>query len=390
MPWALALLILILLGFSPARALDVRTVPSDTLYVYAVNEGRGIYDAVIHSFAVVNDQLDAVSLEEIRIEARKDGTLVQSWWVPPTSLLPTTKTVADFKGRDELEQLEVYFHAIELAGDTATPASSPILVAGTYLLGLSRHLVFPVMPNEIKITAAGKTLSGDMVTAEKVLTVEHYQLKNDYHLPVAGRAYVSASAEPDTNHRWSLAAEFAVDFDALGGDSSRFKTDRSFAEDFYIFGRDVLASADGTVVEVISDQPDTGEYLKAPDEDIEDAIKRVTGLNREGARRTPRALCGNRVVIDHGQGEFSLSCHLKQDSVRVAVGDAVRQGQVTGQVGNSGNAGTAHLHFQISDGPDQFTSRSLPVTFSNIRETWGGDAGGKYLLGGQIVEAKQD
>ena len=344
---------------------------------------------MIHSFAIINDRLEAVSIDEIRIDALKEGAVIQSWWVPPSNLLATTKTVADFKARDALEQIEVYYHAIELVGEAAAPANSPVLVAGSFLLGVSKHVVFADMPDEVRLRASGQTVEGEAISAETILSVEHYQPKHDYKLPIAGRVNVASSAEIQTNHRWSLAAEFAIDFDAISGDTLRFKNDCTAGKDLYIFGRDVLASADGTVVEVISDQEDTSEFLKVPGEDIEDAIERVNALNRGMARRNVRALCGNRVVIDHGEGEFSLSCHLKQDSVRVAVGDRVRQGRVIAQVGNSGNAGSAHLHFQISDGPNQITSRSLPVTFSNIREAWGGDMSGKYLLGGQIVESSE-
>lgn len=368
-------------------ALEIRTVPSQTLHVYAVNQGRGIYDGVIHSFAVLNETGEVITIDEVRIDALKNGDVIQSWWVSPSSLVETTSTVADFKARDALEQIEVYFHTIKLVGHEASPATSSELSSDSFILGVSRHLVFLEMPEELRLGATGTATSGEVVRAETILTVEHYKLKNEYNLPVAGRVNISSSAEPQTNHRWSMAAEFAIDFDAISWDTSRFKTDRTSGEDFYIFGRDVLASADGTVVEVISDREDPNDFLRAPGEDIEAAVARVNALNREVMREDIRALCGNRVVIDHGQGEFSLSCHLKQDSVRVAVGARVRQGEVIAQVGNSGNAGTAHLHFQISDGPDQFTSRSLPVTFSNVQETWGGNASGKYLMGGQIVEA---
>lgn len=384
---ALAIITTNIFHLSFAHALSIRTVPSDVVYVYPVSESRGVYDAVIHAVAVVNDRLSSVSFEGLEIEALKDGAVSQTWQVPYEHLTRTTRVVANLKADNQLETFEYAFHTIRLLGETATPANTPILVAGNYMLGRARHLVFQDLPDELRLRATGTGLDGAPVTAETTLAVGFYDLKNDYILPVAGRVLLSSGADVQTNHRWTSVAEFALDFDATGANTSRFRGDRSTGEEFYIFGRDVLASADGTVVEVVTGEPDPGDFLRRPGEDIEAAVDRVNALNREINRTNIRALCGNRVVIDHGQGEFSLSCHLKQNSVTVAVGDRVEQGQVIGQVGNSGNAGSAHLHFQLSDGPDQFTSRSLPVTFTNVRASWGGDLSGKYLMQGDIVEA---
>lgn len=54
---------------------------------------------------------------------------------------------------------------------------------------------------------------------------------------------------------------------------------------------------------------------------------------------------GNAVIIDHGQGIFSLYSHLSQ--INVAVGDALEQGKVLGLTGTTGMAGGDHLHFSM-------------------------------------------
>lgn len=59
---------------------------------------------------------------------------------------------------------------------------------------------------------------------------------------------------------------------------------------------------------------------------------------------------GNHVVIDHGNGVQTLYGHM--DHVNVKVGDTVTQGQVLGQMGNTGNVRGAtgiHLHFEVID-----------------------------------------
>jgi murein DD-endopeptidase MepM/ murein hydrolase activator NlpD len=54
---------------------------------------------------------------------------------------------------------------------------------------------------------------------------------------------------------------------------------------------------------------------------------------------------GNVVILDHGQGLFSLYAHLSQ--IKVAVDELVKKGGLLGQSGNTGMAGGDHLHFAI-------------------------------------------
>lgn len=54
---------------------------------------------------------------------------------------------------------------------------------------------------------------------------------------------------------------------------------------------------------------------------------------------------GNMVMLDHGQGVFSLYSHLSQ--INVAVGDSLSKGDILGLSGTSGMAGGDHLHFSM-------------------------------------------
>ncbi len=54
---------------------------------------------------------------------------------------------------------------------------------------------------------------------------------------------------------------------------------------------------------------------------------------------------GNMVLLDHGQGVFSLYSHLS--SIQVAAGDSVNSNDTLGQTGTSGMAGGDHLHFSM-------------------------------------------
>ena len=54
---------------------------------------------------------------------------------------------------------------------------------------------------------------------------------------------------------------------------------------------------------------------------------------------------GNMIMIDHGQGVFSLYSHLSQ--INTAVGDEVDQQSIIGLTGTTGMAGGDHLHFSM-------------------------------------------
>ena len=98
-----------------------------------------------------------------------------------------------------------------------------------------------------------------------------------------------------------------------------------------------------------------------------------------------RALAGNQVTIRHrfedGRVEYSSYGHLAAGSIRVAVGDRVARGDAIAAVGDTGDSAAVHLHFQLNAGADPFFSRSLPVRFDDMRETFGGQDAGIFVSG---------
>lgn len=56
---------------------------------------------------------------------------------------------------------------------------------------------------------------------------------------------------------------------------------------------------------------------------------------------------GNMVMIRHADGNASLYAHLS--TIRVHVGQSVRQGEKIGESGSTGNSTGAHLHFEMRD-----------------------------------------
>lgn len=111
-------------------------------------------------------------------------------------------------------------------------------------------------------------------------------------------------------------------------------------DNYYAFGRAVLAPVTGTVVNIIDDVDDNEPGT----------------MDREN-------LTGNTVVIKTVDDEYLLLAHLKKGSVTVRVGDSVEVGDNIGRVGNSGNSSEPHLHMQLMSGPDMKSAMGIEIRF---------------------------
>jgi murein DD-endopeptidase MepM/ murein hydrolase activator NlpD len=56
---------------------------------------------------------------------------------------------------------------------------------------------------------------------------------------------------------------------------------------------------------------------------------------------------GNFVVIEHDNGEYTIYCHLKPNSISVKKNSEVKEGQFLGYSGNTGWSIVPHLHFVV-------------------------------------------
>lgn len=70
---------------------------------------------------------------------------------------------------------------------------------------------------------------------------------------------------------------------------------------------------------------------------------------------------GNYVVIDHGNGYWSLYGHMS--TVYVRQGQSVNNNTIVGIEGSTGNSTGSHLHLEIRKGSNSYNSAIDPVSF---------------------------
>jgi hypothetical protein len=178
--------------------------------------------------------------------------------------------------------------------------------------------------------------------------------------PLHGEGYISADSCCDAsrhtraalpiNGRVWVAQRYAVDWEELDAQGRVYVGDREKLESYTIFGKPVIAVADGVVLSATDGLPEQtpGKY--------------PTNISLEEAD-------GNSVILDLGELHYATYAHMQPGTIQVRVGQRVRQGQLLGLVGNSGNSIAPHLHFQVNDRPSSFASNGLPYEIKDFQIT---------------------
>jgi hypothetical protein len=164
-----------------------------------------------------------------------------------------------------------------------------------------------------------------------------------------GAASIHRSSGLSVNGKIYFAQRYAIDWMRLD-DGGRFvHGDSSDVHNYDSYGADVLAVADGTVVETLNDLDDQKPGT-LPDP------KTITLENVDG----------NHVVLDLGDGVFAFYAHLEKGSVMVTAGNRVKRGQLLGKLGNTGNTSAPHLHFHLMESPSVLGSNGIPYLIDSF------------------------
>jgi urea transporter/murein DD-endopeptidase MepM/ murein hydrolase activator NlpD len=174
----------------------------------------------------------------------------------------------------------------------------------------------------LQLYSPEKNLYNYLNNKERLLNANSIRLQ----LPFIGSWIVSQGYDGDITHKgdWGKALDFII----VDNELKSFDKYPLHPENFYCYGKPVLAPADG-LVQLIDDGIDDNQIGK---------------INQQQN-------WGNTIVIKHADNLFTKLSHLKKFSFKVKEGDYVRQGDIVASCGNSGRSPEPHLHFQVQTTP---------------------------------------
>jgi murein DD-endopeptidase MepM/ murein hydrolase activator NlpD len=79
-------------------------------------------------------------------------------------------------------------------------------------------------------------------------------------------------------------------------------------------------------------------------------------------------IAGNYIVIKHDEKLYSFYSHLHCNSIQVSEGDLDSEGDLIGEVGDSGHSASPQLHFQLMDRAEVWDSTGIPCNFFHYDE----------------------
>jgi murein DD-endopeptidase MepM/ murein hydrolase activator NlpD len=380
---ALALSVSQATGESPPT-IEIRFCPVSAVRTYPLENRRELQSLLLHNIAIINHGKPAFDIKGIELELLQSGEVSDTEKLDGKEIARFAERGAKAQAAGVLEQVAFQFCGTNLIAPSVKLAG-PKLEKEQALLVTSQVFAFSGARDTVQVRVRGK-IAGRASEVTGTLPIKSEFAKNKYIFPLRGISYAGWGASFHTGHRWLIPEEFALDIAKLGDGGLSHKGTGTRFEDYYAYGTDVLAAADGQVIEAENTQPEDPTAMQQPDETQEAYFARLQQDQGKRLAKGVTSVTGNYVMIDHGRSEYALYAHLHPGSVRVKVGYRVKAGDVIGKLGSSGNSTEPHLHFHVCDSADPLQCAGIPVNFSNITIQWADLP--RPIQSGDIVIAK--
>ena len=341
--------------------MKISFLPSDYL-INAVRKLEGINKVesnfLLRAVKITNGTISTVKLTQYQFDIKRDNEIVKTIIFNENIIIEKSNDVEQFLERLAHPDISKLFMGIEEFWKKDSYSSN--VLEPNYETGFRLEHFVHMDDNPVdELILSIKYIEEENEKTESCsIPLVQYANKNKYIFPLKG-AWITINAfENPYEHRRMHSQEFGFDLVKLDQNMDCIPAEGTENEKFCYYGEEVIAIADGIVVDLfdaLSENPTAGELL--PEEEMGEI------LIKHGYK--PLA-AGNFVVIEHAGNESSFYAHLIPNSIKVKIGDNVKQGQVLGLLGNSGSSTAPHLHFQLMQGKDILTARGLPCYFSNI------------------------
>ncbi len=355
-------------GAETPKSVEIRFCPASAVRTYPLESRRDLQSLLLQNVAVINHGDAPFKIDSIEIDLLDANRVVESRVLDREAVQRIGERGAKLQAAGILQQVGFQFCGTDLIAPSIKLAGTT-LARDQALLIASQVFAFNGARDTLRVRVHGN-VDGRASEFMGSIPIKSEFAKNKYIFPLRGISFVGWGASLHTGHRWAVPEEFALDIAKLGEKGLTHKGEGTHFDDYYAYGADVLAAADGRVISVASDQPEDPSAMQRPNETQEAYFARLQKEQGERLAKGLMAVSGNYVMIDHGKNEYSLYAHLQPGSVRVRVGDQVKAGDVIGKLGSSGNSTEPHLHFHVCDKPDPLICAGIPVNFSNVTIQW--------------------
>ena len=179
-------------------------------------------------------------------------------------------------------------------------------------------------------------------------------------LPFSGQWTIYQGFDDQWTHQgpWKYAYDFVI----KNAQGQSFRSQGTKTDDYYCFGKPVLAPVSGTVI-------DAGDQL--PD----NPIGEVDGNSN----------WGNYIIIYSPFGYYVEISHLQHKSLQIKAGDSVKAGAIIAKCGNSGYSPEPHIHLQIQY-QAQLGAQTAPFFLGGCRKADQTIVGRSFLPKNTVIE----
>lgn len=347
-----------------AGQLEIRFCPAAQVRTFPLESHRGVQSLLLQNAALINHAATPVEITALDVELLRGGTAVDTRRIADEDLARAAATGTKLQESGMLQALAFQFCGSALIA-SGTTLAGPKLAPGEAMLISQQPFAYRGSRDALRLRAHMLVDGRDRLVAATV-KIDPEVAKTSFRFPLKGTWFAAVGPTMHTGHRWALPEEFGYDIARLGQDDLSHRGSGAHFSDYYAYGAQVIAAADGVVTAVVNDQVENAAVLRRPGESLDRYAARMQEIQGTLLAKGVSGIAGNYVMIDHGNSEYSLYAHLQPGSVRVKVSDHVVAGAPLGKLGSSGNSTEPHLHFQVCDAPDPLACAGIPVEFQNV------------------------
>lgn len=144
-----------------------------------------------------------------------------------------------------------------------------------------------------------------------------------------------------------IPGRFAIDFVKLDETGHLASGDKNVSKNWYSYGQEVFAVADGVISSTRTDFPESATLSDHP------------GYAAELAT-------GNYISIKIATNHYVFYEHLQPGSIQVKTGQRVKKGQIIARIGFTGQSTGPHLHLHVANADSPLGAEGLPFVFERF------------------------